>query len=61
MACPLVKRAPPLVLGVVDLAVADFALAAFDRAPLALAAVDLVLAVFDPGLSQVLSNVSFTH
>ena len=52
MGCPLVKRSP-LVLGIVDLAVADFAQAAFDRAPLALAVVDLVLAVFEPGLCQV--------
>ena len=41
------------MLGVVDLAVADFALAAFDRAPLALAVVDLVLTVFNPGICQV--------
>ena len=36
IACPLVRRSP-LVLGVVDLAVADVVLAGFDQAPLALA------------------------
>ena len=52
MAYPLARKSP-LVLGVVDLTVADLALAAFERAPLALTVVDLVLAVFHPDLCQV--------
>ena len=56
MECLPVSRSP-LVLGVWDLALADLVLTVLDRAPPglapALAVMDLVLAVFDPGLYQV--------